>query len=188
MYCRHVNDEGVSDCYQYTRSTTGLCLPHLKIEKKMSSGKRKICIVDGCDILQQSPTGVCWKCRAPEKKMSVTLKECATPGCNVQTSSSTGYCKQDGCRQQRGRKVSTEGKAARGRTPDSGSIPDASTDNELLVLQEDMADMREETAELKKQLQQLRTELDQRIKYTYTYTPGGNPYQVTSSESWVNRR
>lgn len=126
----------------------------------MSSGKRQVCAVDGCDTLQQSPTGVCWHCRKVEKTLGINLKECATPGCGVQTSSSTGYCSQPGCSEQRGRKVSTEGKAARGQTPDSGSTPDASTDNEFSALQEDIADLREENAELKVKLQLAETKMN----------------------------
>lgn len=155
----------------------------------MSSGKRKICVVDGCETLQQSPSGVCWKCRTSEKYMEVTLKECLTPGCLVQTSSSTGYCTQDGCRQQRGRKVSTEGKAARGQTPDSGSTPDASTDNEFLAMQDDLADLQEENKELKQQLSQLRSEFEQwkiaalPVPYVAPAWDQTYPYQVTGS--WI---
>lgn len=55
----------------------------------------------------------------------------------------------------RGRKVSTESKAARGDSPDSGSIPGCSTSDEFSVLQEDVSDLREEVQKLRRELEAL---------------------------------
>jgi hypothetical protein len=56
-----------------------------------------------------------------------------------------------------GRKVSTEGKAASGTTPDSGSIPGYSTSEELSVMAEDLADLRDELKKMQEQFKELKS-------------------------------
>lgn len=102
--------------------------------------------------------------------MAPKLRNCATPGCNVETTSVTGYCRSnDACRRasdresrairkvrEGARKGSTEGKTARGTTPDAGSTPAASTpDPEFQCMQEDLWDLQQTVAQQRRQIDEL---------------------------------
>lgn len=117
--------------------------------------------------------GVCKRDRA------ASAKRC--PSCAVKTCFDDGNCAI--CVPARGRKVSTEGKAARGTTPDSGSIPGCSTNDELAVLQEDVADLQDENKKLRKELTDLKTAVET-LKTQVMLTPAYTDYSIPATPTF----